>query len=301
MREAAKQVKTRRALRRIASRPEPFAVLIFSLVAIFFYGSLVWTGVISLTGSRLLPTYNFVGFDQYERLWSTPRWNVAVGNMAKYGGFYIGITLAFGIGLAILLDRKIRAEGVFRTIFLYPYAVSFVVTGLAWRWLLEPTHGIQHLVRSAGWESFSFNWLGSTDMAIYTIVFAGTWRSTGLVMVIMLAGLRSVDPEIWKAIRIEGIPKWRGYLQVVIPTLKPVVFSCLVLLTTDVIRAYDLVVVMTNGGPGISSDLPAKFAVDHFFGRANIGLASAASIILMGIALVLLVPFLLLEIRSKKR
>lgn len=286
---------------RYAYRPARFAAAFFLVVAVFFYGSLVWTGVISLTSSKLLPVYNFVGFDQYARLWNTDRWIVALTNMVIFGVLYVGVSMALGIFLAILLDRNVHGEGLFRTVFLYPFAVSLVVTGLAWRWIFEPAQGVQAIARGLGLENFAFDWLSDPDRAIYTLVVAGVWHSVGFAMIIVLAGLRGVDTDLWKAIRVEGVPLWRGYLQIVLPSIWPVMASAVVLLASDVIRAYDLVIALTKGGPGFSSDLPAKFAVDYFFGRANIGFASAASILMMLLVVAMLVPYFWAEYRAQKR
>lgn len=181
-------------------------VFFFGIVAVFFYGSIVWTGYMSLTRSTLMPNYNFVGFDQYIKLFTNHRWLVSCLNMVIFGVLYIVGTLAFGTLLAVFADRRIRAESLFRTIFLYPLAVSLIVTGLSWRWVLDPVNGLQGLVRGMGWENFTFDWLTDPDRAIYTLVIAGIWHSAGLIMVIILAGLRGVDEDLWKAIRMEGIP-----------------------------------------------------------------------------------------------
>ncbi|OCJ13418.1 sugar ABC transporter permease [Rhizobium sp. AC44/96] len=271
----------------------------FSIVALFFYGSIGWTFWMSLTRSTLMPTYELIGFQQYVKLFSDHRWLVSCLNMVIFGVLYIVGTLAIGMLLAVFADRRIKAESFFRTIFLYPLAVSLIVTGLSWRWLLDPVNGFPALVRSLGWESFTFDWLTSPDRAIYTLVFASIWHSAGLIMVIILAGLRGVDTELWKAIRMEAIPLWRAYLQVIFPSLRPVIASCVVLLMSDVIRGYDLVIAMTKGGPGISTEMPAKYAVDFYFARVNLGLASAASIMLLLLSLLLLTPYFITEFRRR--
>jgi glucose/mannose transport system permease protein len=274
-------------------------VFFFGIVAVFFYGSIFWTGYMSLTRSTLMPNYNFVGFDQYIKLFTNHRWLVSCLNMVIFGVLYIVGTLAFGTLLAVFADRRIRAESLFRTIFLYPLAVSLIVTGLSWRWVLDPVNGLQGLMRGMGWENFTFDWLTDPDRAIYTLVIAGIWHSAGLIMVIILAGLRGVDEDLWKAIRMEGIPLWRAYLQVIFPGMRPVVASCVVLLMSDVIRGYDLVIAMTKGGPGIATEMPAKFAVDYYFARVNLGLASAASIAMLVLSLLLLAPYFYSEFRRR--
>ncbi len=219
-----------------------------AVILICFYGSIVWTAYISFTRSGMFPNYTLIGVSQYIRLFSTPRWITSYGNMFIFGGMMIAVTLVLGIVLAILMDAKIRFEAVFRTILLYPLALSYIVTGLAWQWLLMPTIGIQNLVRSLGWQDFTFDWIVQRDYAIYTLVFAAVWHQAGLIMAIMLAGLRGVDAEIWRATRLEGISKPRVYFSIVLPMLKPLVATSTVLLAIAVVKSYDLVVAMTGGG-----------------------------------------------------
>lgn len=286
-------------LHRQAFKPDVAVTTFFAIVALFFYGSIAWTFYMSLTHSTLLPDYQLVGLDQYVKLFTNDRWLVSCLNMVVFGLLYIAGTLVFGMLLAVLADRQIAAESVFRTIFLYPLAVSLIVTGLSWRWLLDPVSGMPALIRSLGWSDFSFDWLTRPDRALYTLVIASIWHSAGLVMVIVLAGLRGIDHDLWKAIRMEGIPLWRAYLQVIFPGMRPVIASCVVLLMSEVIRGYDLIIAMTKGGPGIATEMPAKFAVDFYFARVNLGLASAASIMMLALSLLLLAPYFYSEFRRR--
>jgi glucose/mannose transport system permease protein len=271
------------------------------VMLVCFYGSVVWTVYISMTRSFLLPIYRFDGIAQYERLFATPRWQVAYGNMFVFGTLDIVGTLFLGILLAVLLDRGVRFEGMFRTIMLYPLSISFIVTGLTWQWVLSPTIGFQHFVRELGFPDFAFDWITRPDRAIYTLVFAGIWHQSGLIMAIMLAGLRGIDREIWRAIRVEGIPTWRAYISIILPMLRPLVVTCIVLIAIAVVKSYDLVVAMTNGGPGFSSDLPGKFVVDFEFERANIGQASAAATVMLGSVLAIVAPYLYFELARRDR
>src|SRR3984957_18661425 len=201
------------------------------LVMVFcFYGSVTWTVYISMTRSFLLPVYKFAGTAQYDRLFATPRWQVAYSNMFLFGALDVIGTLGLGVLLAVLLDRAVRCEGIFRTIMLYPLSISFIVTGLTWQWLLSPTIGVQQLGRDLGWTDFVFDWITQPDRAIYTLVFAGIWHQSGLIMAIMLAGLRGVDRGIWRAARIEGIPTWRTYVSIILPMLRPLIVTCVVLI-----------------------------------------------------------------------
>lgn len=271
------------------------------VMAVCFYGCILWTIYISMTASGMLPSYEFIGFDQYSRLFDTRRWAIAFTNMFVFGGLFIGISLVLGFGLAVMIDQRVRLEGAFRTIFLYPLAMSFVVTGLIWQWLLNPTLGIQDLVRDLGFENFTFDWIVDREMAIYTLVIAAVWQASGLIMALMLAGLRGIDAEIWRATRIEGIHPARVYWHVILPMLRPTVMTCVVILAIAVVKSYDLVVAMTNGGPGNASDLPAKFVVDFTFQRANLGLASAAAVIMLVTVAAALAPYLYLGFGRKGR
>lgn len=220
----------------------------FVAIVIFVYGFIAWTGWVSLTRSRLLPKYDIEGFIQYERLFSSLRWDTAFGNLFLFGGLFIGISMLLGLALAIFLDQDIRAEGAIRTIYLYPMALSMIVTGTAWKWILNPGLGLEAMVRSWGFENFTFDWLVNSDMAIYTVVLAAIWQSSGFVMALFLAGLRSVDGEIIKAAQIDGIPTWRIYSAIIIPSMAPIFLSAFIVLAHLAIKSFDLVIALTGGG-----------------------------------------------------
>jgi glucose/mannose transport system permease protein len=259
-------------------------------VLLAYLGTMVWTARVSVSSSRTFPASDFVGASQYVRLFNNERWLLSLQNVAVYGVLFIALCLAIGFLLAVFIDQKVMAEGALRTIFLYPYAMSFVATGLVWQWMLNPELGIQESLHKLGWTAARFDWIVDQDMAIYTIVIATVWQASGLVMALMLSGLRGVDDEIWKAARIDGIPRWRVYLSIVLPMLRPSVSTAFVLLFVMVVKVFDAVVAMTQGGPGTASEVPAKFIMDYLFGRANIGLASAASIVLLLTVLAIVAP-----------
>ncbi len=267
---------------------------------VIFLGGTIWTIVYSFTRSRLLPKEKFVGFDQYERLWSNNRWLESIENLAIYGICSLVLTMVIGFTLAALLDRKIRGEGVFRSIFLYPFALSFVVTGLAWQWILNPDFGIQEVVRNMGFENFVFDPLNNPDIVIFGILIAGLWQGTGLIMVIMLAGLRGIDDDIWKAARVDGIGTIKTYIRIIIPMMRPVFITALVLIASGIIKLYDLVVAQTGGGPGISSEVPAKYVLDYMFGAQNLGQGFAASTMMLVSVAIIIVPWAYLEFGGKK-
>lgn len=268
-------------------------------VAVFVYGFIIWTAYISMTPSRLLPRYDFDGLSQYVRLWSTPRWYVALENLFVFSALFIIICMVLGLLLAVLLDQKIRAQGAIRTIYLYPMALSFVVTGTAWKWILNPGLGIEKLVRDLGFENFEFNWLVDPDMAIFTIVIAGVWQSTGFVMAMFLAGLRSIDQEIIKAAHMDGASLPRIYLGIIIPSMRPVFLSTFVVLGHLAIKSFDLVVVLTGGGPGTATDMPATFMYAMAFQRGRIGISAASATIMLMTVMAVIVPYLYSELRKK--
>ena len=281
--------------------PVLVTVALTSMLAIgIFVVAIGWTGMISMTKTQLIPNYDFVGLLQYQRLFENDRFHVGYFNLLIYGVLFISFALLVGFILAVLIDQKIRFESLFRTIFMYPLAMSFIVTGLAWQWFLNPTTGLQTFVRSLGFTEFNFDWLINPKRAIYTIVMAAVWQSAGLVMAILLAGLRGIDREIWKAAAIDGIPVWRTYVSVVLPMLRPMVMTCVVLLSMAVVKGYDLVVALTQGGPGYASDLPARFIVELSFERGNIGMASAGAIVLLATTIAVIVPYLAYSLRHKK-
>jgi len=269
------------------------ALVPMALVAVVVYlGTMLWSVQISMSSSRMLPKQDFVGFSQYERLFASARWITSLENFAIISVLFMLGCLILGFLLAVLMDQKIRAESFFRTVFLYPYAMSFIVTGLIWQWILNPTLGIEKFMRELGFSDFTFNWLVDSNYVIYTVVIAAVWQASGLVMAMLLAGLRGVDAELWKATKIDGIPAWRVYISIILPLLKPMVITSLVILFLGVVKTYDVVVAMTGGGPGTASEVPAKFVMDHLFERANVGLAMAASTVLLMSALTIAAPFI---------
>ena len=261
------------------------------IVVVAYLGCLLWTARLSFSSSKLLPKLDFVGFAQYQRLFANERFLVSIENILVFGVLYLLGALVIGFLLAVFIDQRVRAEAAFRSIYLFPYSMSFVVTGLAWQWFLNPTLGLQKLVRDLGFESFTFDWLVNQRMVVYTLVIAGLWHASGLVMAILLAGLRGIDADLWKAARVDGIPTWRVYLSVVLPLLGPMVVTVVVLLSVQVVKLYDLVVAMTRGGPGIASEVPAKFVMDHLFERNNIGLATAAATVMLVTVVCVLTPW----------
>ncbi len=272
----------------------------FIAVIIFVYGFIAWTTYVSFTRSRLLPKYDIEGTIQYERLFDSPRWDVAMTNLAIFGILFISISMVLGLFLAILLDQKIRTEGPLRTIYLYPMALSFIVTGTAWKWILNPGLGLESVIKGLGFENFTFNWLVDSDMAIYTVVIAGVWQASGFVMALFLAGLRSVDQEIIRAAMIDGIPTKRIYSAIIIPSMAPIFLSAFIVLAHLAIKSFDLVIALTGGGPGYATDLPATYMYAMAFSRGDLGQAASSATVMMMVVIAIIVPYLYSELRSSK-
>jgi len=271
-----------------------------TFVVTVYLTCMAWTVFISFTSSKVLPNTNLVGLRQYERLLGTERWAVSVENIVIYGVLYILACLALGFVLAVFLDQKVRLENTLRTVFLFPYALSFIVTGAVWQWLFNPQLGLEAAIRRLGLEGFAPGIIANPSTAIYALVIAAVWQGTGLVMVMLLAGLRGIDEDIWKAARVDGIPMWKTYLFIVIPMMRPVFITTLVIIASGIVKVYDLVVAQTSGGPGISSEVPAKYVYDYMFQAQNLGQGFAASTMMLLSVLIVLIPWAYLEFGGKK-
>lgn len=300
MPQPAKEHSARVAIERFIQRWLPQAVVspLFAASLVFVYGFIAWTAYISFTKSGVMPDYTLVGLAQYERLWSTPRWYVALQNLFVFTSLFIAGCLVVGVLLAILLDQRIRFEGAIRTIYLYPMALSFIVTGTAWKWILNPTLGIERMVQGLGFPDFQFDWLVNPHMAIYTVVIAGVWQSSGYVMALFLAGLRSVDDEIIKAAAIDGAGPIRSYATIILPMIRPVFLSSVIVLAHTAIKSFDLVVALTGGGPGYATDVPATFMYAFAFQRSELGTAAASAVMMLMTIMAIIVPYLYSELRG---
>jgi glucose/mannose transport system permease protein len=273
----------------------------FAATIIFVYGFILFTAYLSFTDSKMLPSFGWVGLENYSKLWALPHWWRAVSNLAIFGSLYIIVCSVLGLGLAILLDQKIRAEGVLRPIYLYPMALSFIVTGTAWKWFLDPGIGLEHTMHQWGWESFSFTWIKDNKLAIYTLVIAAVWQSSGFVMAMFLAGLRGVDNEIIKAAQIDGASSVTIYRRIIIPLMRPVFLSAFVVLAHLAIKAYDLVIALTGGGPGQATELPATFMYSYTFTRNSMGIGAASATIMLIMIGSIIIPYLYSELRIGRR
>lgn len=272
----------------------------FAATVVFVYGFIAFTAYLSFTNSRILPKFDLIGIENYIKLFRLNHWSTAVENLVIFGGLYIVLCTAIGLMLAILLDQRIRAEGMLRSIYLYPMALSFIVTGTAWKWFLDPGIGLEATMHTWGWESFQFSWIKDRDLAIYTIVIAAVWQTSGFVMAMFLAGLRGIDSEILKAARIDGASSFQMYRRIIIPQLRPAFLSAFVVLAHLAIKAYDLVIAMTSGGPGRATELPATFMYSYTFTRNQMGVGASSAVIMLMMIAAIIVPYLYAELREPR-
>jgi glucose/mannose transport system permease protein len=280
------------ALRWSKISPQLALIPAVAVTLVAFIGAIGWTIYMSFTRSRRFPEYTIdreLWYRQYDRLFSDGAWATSLRNLVVLA---IGSALAIVLGfiLAAMVEREKRGEGFFRTIFLYPLAVSLIVTGLVWRWMFNPDLGVQNFLRSLGWQSANFNWLADPATAIYGIILASIWHGLGFYMALMLAGLKSINTEIWSAAKLDGVSFWRLYVEIIIPMLKFTFLTCAILLSLGVVKTYDIVLAMTNGGPGTSTWTPAYFAINAYSTRSNIGYASAAAVIMLLITAAFFLP-----------
>ncbi len=279
-----------------------------AMVLIFVYGFILFTVYVSFTDSRILPfvdkdgqrTFDLIGLANYEKLFKLSHWEIALTNMAVFAGLYIVVCTIIGLTLAILLDQKIRGEGFLRPLYLYPMALSFIVTGTAWKWFLDPGIGLENIVQAWGWESFEFDWIKNRDFAIYTVVLAAVWQTSGFVMAMFLAGLRGIDNEILKAAQMDGASNWNLYRRIIIPQLRPAFLSAFVILAHLAIKTFDLVIAMTGGGPGRATELPATFMYSYTFSRNQMGIGASSAVIMLITIAAIMIPYLYAELKEKK-
>ncbi len=288
----------------------PKLVLAPSFIAtlVFVYGFIAWTIYLSFTNSKAFPSSVLTGPRAYERLWrwtweSDPpsSWYTSITNMGVFGVLYIGLSLGLGLLLAILIDQGIRGESVLRPVYLYPMALSFIVTGVAWKWFLDPGLGLEQTLHHWGWTSFHFDWIKNKDRVIYTVVIAGVWQASGFVMAMFLAGLRGIDGEMVKAAQIDGASSFQIYRRIIIPQLRPVFLSAFIVLAHLAIKSYDLVVALTSGGPGGSAWLPSNFMYEYTFKRNEMAVGSASAVIMLIAISMIIVPYLWSELRERVR
>jgi len=271
------------------------------IILVFVYGFILFTAYLAFTSSRFVirPVFDWVGIVNFQRLFTLPHWRIALRNLGIFGGGYMLLTTVGGLLLAIFINQYVVGENIFRPIYLYPMAISFIVTGTAWKWFLDPGIGVQAIIRQWGWAEFTFTWIKSNDLAILCVIIAAVWQATGFVMTIFLAGLRAINPSIVEAARVDGTNNFMLYRKIIIPQLSPSFLSAFVILGHLAIKSYDLVVALTNGGPGQATELPSTFVYSYIFFRNQVNIGSSSAVIMLIAIAIFVVPYIIRELREE--
>ncbi len=290
-------------MRRIGKdRLTAIAMITPSVIAIglFVYGFIGWTGWVSLSNwDGLRPDLSLVGLRNFERLFQVPRFQADLRNTLTFTVLFLAACLIIGFLLAVLLDQRVRGEGLFRSIFLFPMAVSFIVTGVVWRWLMTPSTGLNLLFEGAGLGFLKSGWFTDPAVGIKAVVIAATWQMSGFVMAMYLAGLRGIPEELREAARVDGATEFQVYRHIVLPLLQPITLSAVIILGHISLKIFDLTASMTKAGPAFSSDVPAYFMFETTFQGDHYAQGASIAIILLLMVSVLVVPYLLYSIRTE--
>lgn len=262
-------------------------------VALFIYSFIGWTFYIStVKWNSQVRDFTFVGLTNWERLVTDRRFLIDLRNLVYYALGFMTQCILIGFTLASLLDQKIKGEALFRTIFIFPFAVSGIVTGVAWRWLMQPTTGVNVLFANIGLENFQPAWNSHPDFGMFAVTIAASWQFTGYVMALYLAGLRGIPNELREAAAIDGAGTWQTYRHIIIPLLLPVTFTAIVLTGMNSIRVFDIIAPMGGSGPGFATDTLAFFMFQSTFGAYRYSLGAAIGAFMIILSGVLVIPYL---------
>jgi glucose/mannose transport system permease protein len=270
------------------------------VIAVFVYGFIGWTAYISLVRwNDLLPDYTFVGLTNYIRLMDVERFQIDLKNTAVFTVTFITACLVVGLLLAMLLDQRIRFEAVFRTIFMFPLAISFIVTGVAWRWLETPSSGINLLFDAVGLDFLMNGWFTDPSIGILGVVLAAFWQMSGYVMALYLAGLRGISDDVREAARVDGANEWQSFWHVIFPLLHPITLTAVIILGHISLKIFDLTVSMTGPGPGFATDVPSLFMYQTTFFGSRFSQGASIAIVLLLLVSMLIVPYLIYNARNE--
>jgi len=286
------------------------------LIAIFVYGFIGWTATVSLSKwDTVEPDYTFVGLENFSRLLvgegtAARRFHIDLWNTFFFTLVFLLACVVFGLLLAILLDQKIKGEGIFRTIYLFPMAISFVVTGVVWQWVFAPgtetrLRGVNALLHSVGLDTLRWGWytdttsIGPFHVALIPVIVAAAWQLTGYTMAMYLAGLRSVPEELREAARVDGASEVGVYRHIIVPMLQPITLSALIMLGHISLKIFDLVFTMTGRGPGFVTDVPGIFMFETTFQGNHYSQGAAISIIMLLTVAVVVLPYLIFTLRRE--
>ncbi|HYS29989.1 MAG TPA: sugar ABC transporter permease [Candidatus Limnocylindria bacterium] len=270
------------------------------LVAIFVYYFIARTAYTSLTRWRgVVPDYTFVGFRNYARLFETEKFQADIVNTIHFTAFFLIGCLVLGLGAAVLLDQKLRGSLIFQNVFMFPLALSFVVTGTVWRWIFNPNYGLNVLFQNVHLDFLKSGWLTDPHTALNSLTIAAVWQMSGFCMAMFLAGLRGIPDELREAARVDGASEFQAFWRVVFPLLRPITLSAVIILGHISLKIFDLVFVMTFGGPGYSTDMPGLNMFITTFRQDLVAQGAAIATVLLLMVALLIVPYLIWNLRGE--
>ena len=275
-------------------------------IAVFVYGFIGFTGFASLTKwNKLFPDFTLVGLRNYWKLFAHPRFQIDLRNTVVFTVLFLISCLAIGFLLAVLLDQRIKGENIFRSIYLFPMAISFIVTGVVWRWLLNPgsaelgSTGVNLLFDTLGLGFLKTGWYTDPKIGIMAVTIAATWQMSGYIMAMYLAGLRGIPEDLREAARVDGASEFQIYRYAILPLLRPVTLGAVIILGHISLKIFDLIVAMTGPGLGFSCDVPAYFMWETTFHSNRFAQGASIATILLVMVAVLIVPYLIHSIRAE--
>jgi glucose/mannose transport system permease protein len=263
-------------------------------VAIFIYGFIIWTFRLSVTNwNGWTPDYSWVGLDNWKAIFSDERFFIDLRNLFQYAVVFMGLCIGMGLIMAVLLNQKIKGEAVFRTIFIFPFAVSGIVTGVAWKWLMYPSAGLNMLFNAIGLTSLgNFKWYADANYGTYSIAIAAAWQMTGYIMALYLAALRGINNELIEAAQIDGCSTMGIYRYVILPLLAPVTFTAIVLTGMGSIRVFDLVSAVSGSGAAYGTDTMAFYMFQLTFQKSSFALGGTIAAFMIILSAFLVGPYL---------
>ncbi len=275
-------------------------------IGIFIYGFIGWTSFISFTKwNNVLPDYTLVGFENYRKLFANMRFQIDLHNTLVFTVIFVTSCLLIGLLLAVLIDQRIKGEGIFRNLFLLPMALSFIVSGVIWHWLFNPGSiqmgniGVNQLFEKVGLNFLICGWYTDPNIGIKAVAIAAIWQFSGYTMALYLAGLKSIPLELREAAAIDGASKWKIFYYITLPFLRPITFGAIIILGHISLKIFDLIVAMTGSGPAFSSDVPAFFMYDTTFRGNHFAQGASIAIILLLLVSLLIIPYLITTFRKE--
>jgi len=271
-------------------------------VGVFVYGFIGWTAYVSLSDwNSFVPDLSFVGLRNFVDLFQNPRFQIDLRNTALFTGTFLLGCLGIGLLLALLLDQEVKGESVFRNIFLFPMSISFIVSGTAWQWLLNPSTGVNLLLDSVGLGGLKSGWYTEPRTAIFSVVIAALWQMSGFTMAMYLAGLRGISDEVREAARIDGASDIQLYRYVILPLLNPVTVTAAIILGHISLKIFDLVYAMTGSGPAFSTDVPGIFMYETTFRGNRFAEGAAIAVVMLVLIAAVIIPYLVQTTRAESR